>query len=69
MGKTLSEDLRVRVITAVEGGMSRNAAAARFGIAVATAVRWVGRGMRRARRRPSGKAAICARSGSKPIGR
>ena len=41
MGKTLSEDLRVRVITAVEGGMSRNAAAARFGIAVATAVRWV----------------------------
>jgi len=41
MGKTLSEDLRVRVITAVEGGMSRHAAAARFGIAVATAVRWL----------------------------
>jgi transposase len=41
MGKTLSEDLRVRVIAAVEGGMSRNAAAARFGIAVATAVRWL----------------------------
>jgi transposase len=39
MGKTLSEDLRVRVIAAVEGGMSRNAAAERFGIAVATAVR------------------------------
>jgi transposase len=41
MGKTLSEDLRARVIAAVEGGMSRNAAAARFGIAVATAVRWL----------------------------
>ena len=41
MGKTLSEDLRVRVIAAVEGGMSRNAAAERFGIAVATAVRWL----------------------------
>ena len=26
MGKTLSEDLRVRVIAAVNGGMSRNAA-------------------------------------------
>ena len=41
MGKTLSEDLRVRVIAAVESGMSRNAAAKRFGIAVATAVRWL----------------------------
>jgi transposase len=41
MGKTLSEDLRVRVIGAVEGGMSCNAAAERFGIAVATAVRWL----------------------------
>jgi transposase len=41
MGKTLSEDLRVRVIAAVEDGMSRNAAAERFGIAIATAVRWL----------------------------
>jgi transposase len=41
MAATLSEDLRVRVIAAVEGGMSRNAAAARFGVAVSTAVRWV----------------------------
>ena len=41
MGKTLSTDLRVRVIAAVEAGMSRTAAAARFGIAVATAVRWL----------------------------
>lgn len=41
MGKTLSEDLRVRVIAAVNGGMSRNAAARRFDIAVSTAVRWL----------------------------
>jgi transposase len=41
MAKTLSEDLRVRVIAAVNGGMSRNAAAERFGIAAATAVRWL----------------------------
>ena len=41
MGHTLSQDLRLRVIAAVDGGMSRNAAAERFGVAVATAVRWV----------------------------
>jgi transposase len=41
MAKTLSEDLRVRVIAAVQGGLSRHAAAERFGIAVATAVRWL----------------------------
>jgi transposase len=40
MGKTLSEDLRVRVIAAIDGGLSRNAAAARFGVAISTAVRW-----------------------------
>ena len=40
MAKTLSEDLRARVIEAVEAGQSRNAAAERFGIAVSTAVRW-----------------------------
>ncbi|MBL6082672.1 hypothetical protein JMJ56_32430, partial [Belnapia sp. T18] len=42
MARTLSEDLRSRLITAVEGGMSRCAAADRFGVAAATAVRWVG---------------------------
>jgi transposase len=41
MAKTLSEDLRVRVVAAVDGGLSRYAAAARFGIGVATAVRWL----------------------------
>lgn len=41
MAQYLSEDLRVRVIGAVEGGMSRNAAARRFGVSIASAVRWM----------------------------
>ncbi len=41
MAKYLSEDLRIRVIRAVEGGMSRNAAARRFGVSIASAVRWM----------------------------
>jgi transposase len=41
MTKSLSEDLRSRVIAAVDGGLSRRAAAGRFGIAAASAVRWV----------------------------
>ena len=41
MVKPISEDLRSRVIEAVEAGLSRRAAAARFGVAVASAVRWV----------------------------
>ena len=41
MARTLSEDLRGRVIAAVESGASRRAAAERFGIGVATAIRWV----------------------------
>jgi transposase-like protein len=43
-GMTLSDDLRKRVVGAVvEGGMSRNAAARRFGVSIASAVRWVAR--------------------------
>ena len=41
MAKPLSEDLRSRLVAAVEGGMSRRAAAVRFGVAAASAVRWV----------------------------
>ncbi len=40
MGKALSVDLRVRVVEAIGLGMSRRAAATRFGISAATAVRW-----------------------------
>lgn len=40
----LSEDLRERVVKAViDEGMSRNAAAKRFGVGIASAVRWVAR--------------------------
>lgn len=38
----LSDDLRKRVVGAVvEEGMSRNAAAKRFGVSIASAIRWV----------------------------
>lgn len=40
MAKSLSVDLRRRVVEAVESGMSRRAAADRFGISAASAVRW-----------------------------
>jgi transposase len=40
----LSDDLRERVVKAVvEEGLSRNAAAKRFGVGIASAVRWVAR--------------------------
>jgi putative transposase len=44
MSKPYSLDLRERVVAAVErDGLSRNQAAARFGVAVSTAVHWLGR--------------------------
>ncbi|WP_404818357.1 IS630 transposase-related protein [Ruegeria aquimaris] len=41
MAQWLSEDLRIRVIRAVEGGMSRNGAARHFGVSIASTVRWM----------------------------
>ena len=41
MTKPLSQNLRVRVVDAVEGGMSRRAAAERFGITPSAAVKWL----------------------------
>ena len=41
MASPLSMDLRLRVVRAVEEGMTRRGAAARFGVAIRTAVRWV----------------------------
>lgn len=43
MVKSLSDDLRVRVVAAVEAGASRRQAAARFGVSVSSAIRWVRR--------------------------
>ena len=40
MARALSQDLRDRVVTSIEDGLSCRAAAARFGVGVATAIRW-----------------------------
>jgi len=40
MGRALSRDLRDRVVAAVESGLSCRAAAARFGVSAASAIRW-----------------------------
>ena len=40
MGRCLSQDLRERVIGAIEGGLSCRAAAERFGVSAASAIRW-----------------------------
>jgi transposase len=41
MPKPLSMDLRERLISAVEGGMSRRSAAKLFSVAPSTAIKWV----------------------------
>ena len=40
MGRVLSQDLRDRVVVAVEGGLSCRQAAVRFGVSAASAIRW-----------------------------
>ena len=40
MGQPLSMDLRVRLLAAIDSGLSCRAAAARFGVAPSTAIRW-----------------------------
>ena len=40
MPRVLSQDLRERVLAAVEGGMSCRRAAERFGVSAASAIRW-----------------------------
>ena len=60
MGKPCSLDLRERVVAAVEvEGMSRNQAAARFGVAPSSAIKWV------ARFRSTGSAAPARMGGHK----
>ena len=41
MAKSLSIDLRERLVSAVDGGMTRRSAANRFGVAASTAIKWV----------------------------
>jgi transposase len=60
----LSEDLRERVVRAVvDGGLSRNSAAKRFGVGIASAVRWV------ARFNASGEVSPSAMGGDRRSGR
>ena len=61
MARPYSDDLRERVVAAVErGGMSRNEAASLFGVAVNTAINWV------ARWRRTGSVAAGQMGGHKP---
>ena len=41
MTRPLSNDLRHRLVAAVDGGMSRRSAARVFGVAASTAIKWV----------------------------
>ncbi len=41
MAKALSIDIRERLVSAVEDGMTRRSAAKRFGVAASTAIKWV----------------------------
>ena len=43
MTKPLSNDLRERLVSAVDSGLSRCSAARRFGVAASTAIKWVNR--------------------------
>jgi len=40
MTAPLSNDLRLRVVRAIEGGLTRRAAAGKFDVSIASAVRW-----------------------------
>lgn len=43
MARALSGDLRVRVVKASSDGLSVRQAAARFGVGISTAIRWIAR--------------------------
>ncbi len=63
MSKALSVDLRQRVVAAVAEGASCHAAAARFGVSIASAIRWC------ARERETGSVAPKALGGDRRSGR
>jgi transposase len=43
MARALSTDLRLRVLKASDAGMSARQAAARFGVGISSAIRWIAR--------------------------
>ncbi len=65
MVKALSVDLRKRVVAAVDGGLSRNQAAQRFGVSIASAVRWCSLQRQKGDVKPCRKAATTGRRGLK----
>ena len=65
MAQYLSADLRIRVIGAVEAGMSRNAAARRFWCCIASVVRWMDEYLRTGRSAPKPRGPDRARVGSR----
>jgi transposase len=60
MARPYSMDLRERAVAAVEGGMSRNAAARQFRVAISTVIKWM------ARYRATGSVAPGQMGGYKP---
>ncbi len=52
MTRPLSNDLRHRLVAAVDGGMSRRSAAKVFGVAASTAIKWVDQWRQRGDVRP-----------------
>lgn len=63
MARTLSQDLRDRVVTAIDSGLSCCAAAARLGVSVSSAIRW------RQRALEHGKAVARPRGGDRHSGK
>lgn len=63
MARTLSQDLRDRVIAAIDGGLSCRAAADRFGVSASSAIRW------RQRALEHGEAVAKPRGGDRHSGR
>ena len=61
MGAPYSLDLRERVVAAVSSGMSRRAAAERYQVSIATAIRWTARAKR------TGSPAALPMGGKKPF--
>lgn len=52
MTAPVSNDLRLRLVRAIDGGLSRRAASARFDVSIASAVRWYQRYKRTGRVEP-----------------
>ena len=66
MAQYLSEDLRARVIRAIEGGMSRNAAAHQFGVSVSSAVRWMAAYLATGRTAPKSRGGVLQHVATEP---